>query len=320
MSTQKTLKRDVSFRGVGLHSGKKVVCRIHPAPAGFGIVFLRSDVNGKPRIRADISRVSRTDMSTSLSTEAGSSEVSVATVEHLMAAIVGAGIDNALIEINAPEIPIMDGSAAVFFDGITDAGIVSQNALKKALILKKPLSVQGIDKFIKAKPAQEFKIRGKIQFKHECIGEQFFEFGSGRSFRMEVAAARTFGFLREVEYLHKKGLALGASLDNAVVLTEDKILNPEGLRYKNEFVRHKVLDAIGDFALLGMQLIADVEVHKSGHELHAGFLKKILENPENYEIVELGSLEAQTASEGSGSSNEGISEEQTVTPLFVTAY
>ncbi|HRK01996.1 MAG TPA: UDP-3-O-acyl-N-acetylglucosamine deacetylase [Oligoflexia bacterium] len=281
-NTQTTLRRRVTLKGVGLHSGAMTKCVIHPAPANSGIVFVRSDLKNAPVVQADISKVIRTDMSTTL----GVNGVMIATVEHLMAAFYGMGITNALVEIDGPEVPIMDGSSREFADAFEDAGIRSLGVAQKVLRLRRNISVQAGDKYIDAKPSNGLVIRGKISFKHGVIGEQVYSFKSGKSFREEIAAARTFGFLREVEYLHKKGLAKGGSLENAVVLDDTRVLNPEGLRFNDEFVRHKVLDALGDFALLGLSLQADVEVHKSGHELHTGFIRKVLEDVSNYEIVE----------------------------------
>lgn len=284
MSSQTTLKRKVSLKGVGLHSGELVRCVICPAPANTGIVFVRTDLKRAPQIAADISKVVRTDMSTTLGNADG---VIVATVEHLMAALYGMGITNAVVEVDGPEIPIMDGSSREFAEAFADAGIRTFSTAYKVLRLRKSVAVHAGDKHVIAKPSSKLQIKGKISFKHQVIGEQVYQFKNGKSFREEIAAARTFGFLREVEYLHKKGLARGGSLENAVVLDERKVLNPEGLRFNDEFVRHKVLDALGDFALLGLGLLADVEIFKAGHELHTGFIKKILEDVSNYEIVEI---------------------------------
>lgn len=281
---QTTLKRRVNFQGVGLHSGKQVRCILHPAPAGHGIVFLRSDQKKLTQIRADISKVVRTDMCTTLGNSEG---VVVATVEHLLAAIKGLGLDNVLIEVDAAEVPIMDGSALEFTQGILDAGIKELSVSRKVLRLRKKISVRHNDKWVSAEPSNQLSISAGIEFKHKVIGAQKFEFSNSERFLTDVASARTFGFLREVEYLHKKGLALGGSLDNAIVLDEERVLNPNGLRFNDEFVRHKVLDALGDFALLGLNLEAKIQIHKSGHEIHAGFLKKVLEDPSNYEILEL---------------------------------
>jgi UDP-3-O-[3-hydroxymyristoyl] N-acetylglucosamine deacetylase len=284
MRVQTTLKRKLSLKGIGLHAGAKVTCTIHPAPANHGIVFLRSDLTSQTRIRADISKVIRTDMSTTL----GSSGVVVATVEHLMAALVGMGVDNALVELNGPEVPIMDGSSKEFADAIEDAGVRELGVNRKIMCLKRKITVRAGDKYIIAEPSESPSIKASISFNHKAIGEQVYKFAFTKDFRRELASARTFGFLREVEVLHKKGLALGGSLENAIVLDETRVLNPDGLRFKNEFVRHKVLDAVGDFALLGMEFNAAIEVHKAGHELHTTFLRKVLEDPENYGIVELG--------------------------------
>lgn len=291
-TVQTTLKRKITLKGVGLHGGGQVTCVIHPAPANHGVVFMRSDLTSQPRVRADISKVIRTDMCTTL----GQNGTIVATVEHLMAAIVGMGVDNALIELNGPEVPIMDGSSREFVDAIRDAGVRELGVNRKALRLRKAIGVRAGDKYIVAEPSKRFSVKASISFGHKVIGEQVYKFSSEKDFDEEIASARTYGFLREVEYLRSKGLALGGSLDNAIVLDEEKVLNPEGLRFKNEFVRHKVLDAIGDFALLGLPLLASVEIHKSGHGLHAGFLLKLLEDQSNYEIVELGKSPALVAS------------------------
>jgi UDP-3-O-[3-hydroxymyristoyl] N-acetylglucosamine deacetylase len=286
MSVQTTLKRKLTLKGIGLHAGAKVTCTIHPAPANHGIVFLRSDLLTQPRIRAEVAKVVRTDMCTTL----GHHGAIVATVEHLMAALVGMGVDNALIELNGPEVPIMDGSSKEFAEAIEDAGVRELGVGRKILRLRRKVSVRAGDKFVIAEPSKKFSIKGSINFGHKLIGEQVFKFSPDKDFVKELASARTFGFLREVEFLHKKGLALGGSLDNAVVLDEERVLNPDGLRFKNEFVRHKVLDAIGDFALLGVSLEASVEIHKSGHELHAAFVQKIIEDPANYEIIDLANV------------------------------
>ncbi len=282
---QKTLKQKVSLTGIGLHSGSKVRCVMHPAPANHGIVFVRSDIPGSPRIKADISKVYRTDMCTTIAHEGSI----VATVEHLMAALSGLGIDNALIEVNAPEVPIMDGSSREFVDAILDTGLRTLSAAKKVLRLRQEISVRVGDKWVSATPADSLSIKGSISFGHRMIGDQIFRYSKEKNFADEIASARTFGFLREVEYLHKKGLALGGSLDNAIVLDEERVLNPDGLRFKNEFIRHKILDCIGDLALAGIEIQAAVEIHKSGHEMHSAFLRKVFSDPANYEIVELSS-------------------------------
>jgi UDP-3-O-[3-hydroxymyristoyl] N-acetylglucosamine deacetylase len=288
-SFQTTLKRSVSLSGVGLHTGATINMSLHPAPAGHGVSFIRTDLRERPVIRADISSVVRTDMCTTLGLPQNlNASATVSTVEHLMAAVRGLGLDNALIEVSGPEVPIMDGSALVFAAAIADAGIRVLDAPRKVLRLKGAVRVAYQDKWIEARPSLSgLSITGTIDFKHRVIGCQAFTFDKETDFLSEIAAARTFGFLKEVEYLRHKGLALGGSLANAVVLDENTVLNEEGLRFADEFVRHKVLDAFGDFALMGIALEADVHLHKSGHELHAGLLNKIISEPENYEIVEL---------------------------------
>ncbi|MEW6056846.1 MAG: UDP-3-O-acyl-N-acetylglucosamine deacetylase [Bdellovibrionota bacterium] len=296
MSEQTTLKRKITLRGVGLHAGARTTCVIHPAPANHGVIFLRSDLATQPRIRAEASKVVRTDLSTTL----GSEGVVVATIEHLMAALSGMGVDNALVEVDGPEVPIMDGSSREFADAIADAGVRTLAIGRKALRLKQKVCVRVGDKFVLGEPAKKLSIKGSIQFNHRVIGEQTYKFSSDRDFRQEIASARTFGFLKEVQFLHSKGLALGGSLDNALVLDEERLLNSEGLRYQNEFVRHKILDALGDLALFGMpRLEASIEVHKAGHELHALFVRKVLEDSANYEIIDLKSAAQQRQEQAS---------------------
>ncbi len=308
MWKQKTLNEKVVLKGVGLHSGHTVRCVIHPAPINHGIVFLRSDILSLPRIKADISKVSRTDLCTTIAHEG----IQVATVEHLMAAIAGLGIDNAIIEVDGAEVPIMDGSSKEFVDAILAAGVREQSANKKVLRLTQAVSVRAGDKWIEATPSDQFAIKGSISFAHKVIGDQIFRYSYDKDFVKEISSARTFGFAKEVAYLHKKGLALGGSLQNAIVLDEEKVLNPEGLRYKNEFIRHKVLDAIGDFALLGTAIEASIEIHKSGHDLHAAFLRKVLSDPTCYEIVELGASR--------DDANDESAEVESLQPSLVHAY
>ncbi len=286
---QRTIKRKIEFRGVGLHSGEKVNMTIHPAPENHGIVFLKkTDAEAKPTaIKAHVSNVVRTDMCTVI----GVGQEKVSTIEHLMAALYGAGIDDALIEINASEVPVLDGSARIFLEGIEDVGFINHKSSKKILKLLQPVSVELGDKKITATPSNSFSLSGEIEFSNQIIGKQHFNFEFSlenrlEKFKKEISSARTFGFLNEVEFLKSRGLALGGSLENAVVLDDHKILNPEGLRFQNEFIRHKILDALGDFALIGFPIQAKIEITKSGHELHAMFLKKILQDPANYEIIE----------------------------------
>lgn len=308
MWKQKTVNEKVVLKGVGLHSGQKVRCVIHPAPANHGIIFLRSDILSLPRIKADISKVSRTDMCTTLANDG----IQVATVEHIMAALAGLGIDNAIIEVDAAEIPIMDGSSKEFVDAVLAAGIREQSANKKVLRLNQAVSVRAGDKWIEATPSDHLSIKGSISFAHKVIGDQIFRYNLEKDFVKEISSARTFGFAKEVAYLHKKGLALGGSLENAIVLDEEKVLNPEGLRYKNEFIRHKILDAIGDLALLGTLIEASIEIHKSGHDLHAAFLRKVLSDPSYYTIVELGTSR--------DDAKEDAAEVETLQPSLVHAY
>ncbi len=280
-----TLKSAVSIRGVGIHSGKQAKCVLHPAEEGTGISFVRSDclknLRSEASIKADISRVIRTDMSTTV----GNGKTYVSTVEHLLAALRGMGIDNVVVEIDGPEIPILDGSATVFCEAVLAAGYVVQAKPRKSLRVLKTVQVSAGDKWVQLKPSTGFEIQSAIEFAHPVIGRQQFSYHSGVDFFGELSAARTFGFLKDVQALQERGLAKGGSLDNAVVLDDYRVLNAEGLRFADEFARHKVLDAIGDFALLGMPLLGAIELSKSGHELHVLAMKKLLEDPSNYEIV-----------------------------------
>ena len=279
---QRTLKRAVVVEGVGLHSGAPAKLRMVPAPANHGLVFVRVDLPGRPQIPVRSELVTDTALATTLGREGAK----VATVEHLLAALSGLGIDNLLMEIDGPEIPIMDGSAAPFAQRISEAGIRLQGEPKRFLVIKKTVSVIDGDKVATFSPARRFKIACTIDFKHPLISDQQFtlEF-SDRSFIREVARARTFGFLRDVDRLRSMGLARGGSLENAVVVDEFSILNPEGLRFPDEFVRHKLLDALGDVALLGRPVIGALTVYKTGHALNQRLVAKVLSDPSNYELV-----------------------------------
>jgi UDP-3-O-[3-hydroxymyristoyl] N-acetylglucosamine deacetylase len=272
---QRSLKNIIRATGVGLHTGDKVYLTLRPAAPNTGIVFRRVDLPEPVEIKAAPEHVQDTRLSSTLEVNG----VRVGTVEHLMSALAGLGIDNIYIDLSASELPIMDGSAGPFVFLLQSAGIVEQNALKKFIRVKKPIEVHDGDKWVRFEPYNGFKMDFTIDFAHPV-----FEHSSQRvvidfaenSYVKEISRARTFGFMREVEALRAMGLARGGSLDNAVVLDEYRILNSDGLRYEDEFVRHKVLDAIGDLYLLGHPLIGAFYAHKSGHALNNRLLRTLL--------------------------------------------
>jgi len=277
---QKTLCQSVSVSGTGVHSGKQTHLTIQPAPENHGIKFRRLDLPGTPDIPALFKRV----VDTSLATVVGTNGAIVSTIEHLMAGFAGLGIDNALVEIDDYEIPIMDGSAKTFTQLIGETGVVEQAAPKHFFIVKKPIKVVDNDKSVVVYPEPCFKITCRIDFEHPLIGEQEFTFDRARNnFEKDISHARTFGFIQDLELLKKFSLGKGGSLDNAIIIDKDRILNKEGLRYPDEFVRHKLLDSLGDFSLLGMPIQGHIITHKSGHTLNHLFIKTFLENKESWE-------------------------------------
>ncbi|PJE80368.1 UDP-3-O-acyl-N-acetylglucosamine deacetylase [invertebrate metagenome] len=284
MIKQRTLKNIIRATGVGLHSGEKVFLTLRPAPVDTGIVFCRADLDPVVEIPAKVSSVGQTTLCTSLEKNG----VRVDTVEHLLSALAGMGIDNAYIDVSAHEVPVMDGSAGPFVFLIQSAGIQEQNALKKFIRIKKEVSVQHGDKKATFKPYDGFKVSFTIDFDHPVFKSRpqtaSIDFSS-TSFVKEVSRARTFGFMREVEYLRSQNLALGGSMENAVVVDDYRVLNEDGLRYHDEFVKHKMLDAIGDLYLLGYSLIGQFVGYKSGHELNNCLGKTLLENTDAWEIV-----------------------------------
>jgi UDP-3-O-[3-hydroxymyristoyl] N-acetylglucosamine deacetylase len=285
MIKQRTLKNCIKATGVGLHSGKKVLVTLRPAPAHSGIVFRRVDVTPAVEIPARAENVGDTRLSTSLAR----GEVRIATVEHLLSAFAGLGIDNAYVDVSAPEVPIMDGSAGPFVFLIQSAGIEEQSAPKQFMRIKRPVAVEDGDKWARLEPFDGFKVSFSIDFDHPLFDEtiKFAEVDfSTTSFVKEVSRARTFGFLKEVEMLREKDLALGGSLQNAVVIDDYRVLNEDGLRYEDEFVRHKILDAIGDLYLLGHGLIGAFRGHKSGHALNNRLLQRLLADKSAWELVD----------------------------------
>ena len=280
-SNQRTIRRPVACSGIGLHSGQKVTLRLRPAAANHGIVFKRLDLDGL-EIPADVSHVAGLHYATGLARET----TSVETVEHLLAALVSLGIDNVVVELNQAEVPIMDGSAASFVYLVHEAGIKPQSASRKFLKVVRPISLSRGDKRIALYPSDHFKVTYSISFDHPLLRHQSRTMQlSEEVFVDEIAPARTFGFLKEVEVLRQRGLALGGSLDNAIVLGETGVLN-SSLRFEDEFVRHKILDAIGDLALVGYPIIGHLVAHRGGHALHASFAQKILEDTDAWRIVE----------------------------------
>ena len=255
---------------------------IRPAGVDEGIVFVRGDLSGNNRIKANVNNVRDTTLATTL----GLNGVTVSTVEHLMSAFGGMGVDNAVVEVDAPEVPIMDGSARPFVDLLKDVGTRVQGKGKKLLVIKDKIAVyegEGTAMFL---PSPEFRITYKIEFNHPAIGVQSYHMNfSDVSYEEEICAARTFGFLRDVEYLQAKGLALGGSLKNAVVLDDRRIINKDGLRFPDEFVKHKILDAIGDLSLLGIPIIGHFVAYKSGHRLNNLLLKELLIRKECWMLV-----------------------------------
>ena len=276
---QKTLKSSIHCSGVGLHSGDKISMFLHPADIDTGIVFRRMDIRGKnAEVAAHFANVNDTRLCTSLANESG---VGVGTVEHLMAALAGCEIDNAEIELSGPEVPIMDGSAEPFVFLIECAGVLEQDAPRRAVRILKPVVAHIGDAVAKLMPADDFSIKLAIDFDNPTIGEQAFERGIGPGvFKSEISRARTFGFLEDVEALRKAGLALGGSLENAVVVSGDRILNDGGLRYQDEFVRHKALDCIGDLYLAGGPILGLFTGHRVGHSVNNLLLRTVFADSE----------------------------------------
>ncbi len=287
MINQHTLKNTVGAKGVGLHSGSQVCLTLLPAPPDTGIVFRRTDLRPAVEIKASCENVGDTQLSTTLH----SGDVRISTVEHLLSALSGLGVDNAYVELNADEVPIMDGSAGPFVFLIQSAGIVEQKTAKQFIRIKQTIKVTEADKWASFTPYDGFKVGFTIDFQHPMFKGKtqtsVIDFAT-TSFEKEVSRARTFGFMSDVEQLRARHLALGGSLQNAVVLDEEQVINEDGLRYEDEFVKHKVLDAIGDIYLLGHSLIGEFTGYKSGHALNNCLLKTLLSQPDAWEIVTYG--------------------------------
>lgn len=284
MIKQRTLKNVIRATGVGLHSGKKVYLTLRPAPINSGIVFRRIDKDPIVEIQASPENVGQTQLSTCLVKDG----VHISTVEHLLSALAGFGIDNAIIDLSAEEVPIMDGSAGPFVFLIQSSGVVEQSASKQFIRILKSIEVKDGDKWARFDPFSGFKVGFTIQFNHPAFNEKNCEAEidfSTTSFVKEVSRARTFGFMREVELLRQKNLVLGGSLDNAIVVDDYRVINEDGLRYEDECVKHKILDAIGDLYLLGHSLIGSFRGFKSGHELNNRLLRSLIADKNAWELV-----------------------------------
>lgn len=286
MLKQRTLSNVIRATGVGLHTGEKVFLTLKPAPVDTGIVFYRVDLETPVEIKAQPESVTETVLSTTIE----SNGTKISTVEHLMSAFAGMGVDNAYVELSTHEVPIMDGSAAPFVFLLQSAGIAEQNKPKKFIRIKKPLEVRDGDKWVRFEPFDGFKVTFTIDFDHpifrNSVQHATVDF-STTSFIKEVSRARTFGFMDDLETLRKAGLARGGSIDNAIVMDSFNILNDDGLRYKDEFVKHKILDAVGDLYLLGHPLIGAFSAHKSGHALNNQILRKLLAEEDAWELTTL---------------------------------
>jgi UDP-3-O-[3-hydroxymyristoyl] N-acetylglucosamine deacetylase len=288
MVGQRTLKNSIKATGVGLHTGKKVLMTLRPAPPDAGITFRRTDLPQAIDIKARAENVGETLLGTTLV----SGEARVSTVEHLLSACAGLGIDNLTVEVSAPEVPIMDGSAGPFVFLLQSAGIEEQRVPKRFLRVRKRVRVEEGDKWAQFDPFDGFKVNFEIEFNHPIFKRRAQKASmdfSTTSFLKEVSRARTFGFLRDIETLRAHSLALGGSLDNSIVLDDFRVLNEDGLRYEDEFVKHKILDAIGDLYLLGHSLIGEFSGHKSGHALNNKLLRTLIADESAWEEVEFAS-------------------------------
>jgi len=281
---QSTIRKTVHRSGIGLHSGKQINLTLSPAGANTGIRFVRKDLGTDMPVPAFMNRVTDTTMATTIS----EGPASIATTEHLLAAVNGLSIDNLIIEVDGPEVPIMDGSSAQFVDLLLEAGIRQQRSYRRLVKITREISFRDGDRHISIFPYDGFKVTAEINFNHDIIKRQVYSVVvSPQNFITEIAKARTFGFLEDVKKLQKNGLALGASLENAVGMDQKTILNKEGLRYENEFVRHKIVDIIGDMTLLGCPVLGHIVAYKSGHSQHLGLMEKIAATPEAWQFVEL---------------------------------
>jgi len=285
---QRTIKKSVEIVGIGLHKGIPIKMTLEPLDINSGIIFFRSDKNVSIPLSPEYVK------DTQMATVIGKDGTIISTIEHLLSAIYSYGIDNIRVVLNNDEVPVLDGSSSGFCMLLDEVGIQEQDGTKKAIVIKKEVKVNDGKKFVSLKPSNHIIYDFSINFDHPVIGEQKFKFDySIQEYKENISRARTFGFLHEVQYMQSKGLALGASLDNAIGLDDQKILNPEGLRYDNEFVRHKILDAIGDMSLLGYTMIGEYNAFAGSHHLNHLLTKELLKDKSNYEIVDL-EIAAQT--------------------------
>ncbi|SHJ78189.1 UDP-3-O-[3-hydroxymyristoyl] N-acetylglucosamine deacetylase [Malonomonas rubra DSM 5091] len=283
MILQRTIEKSITISGIGLHSGARINLKLRPAEANTGIVFYRTDGEQTIAIKASHENVVDTRMATVI----GSQGATVSTIEHFMAALSAFGIDNLNVDIDGPEVPVLDGSAAPFIREIQQAGIKALPQSRKFIAIRKPLEIIEGEKRISIIPSRFFRITFDIAFDHKAISVQQYSMKfTTENFCKDIASARTFGFLQEVEYLKANGLARGGSLENAVVIDNDGVMNPEGLRYPDEFVRHKILDACGDFSLIGHPILGHIRAFKAGHDLNAKMVQTILEHPSHWTYVE----------------------------------
>lgn len=277
---QRTIRHEVTFSGVGVHTGKQATVRLRPAPVDSGIVFYRTDKDAL--IRANLHAVTETSFCTTL----GNEQMHIRTVEHLLAAAAGLGVDNLFVDIDGPEVPILDGSALGMISALLDAGIARQGKVMPHIRILQPVTYEDSHARVSVVPYEGRRMTYRIDFNNGLLGHQELRMElNERSFTEEVAPARTFGFLKDVEMLKANGLARGGSLANAIVIGDDGILNPTGLRYRDEFVRHKMLDAVGDLSLIGMPILGHVTLEKSGHKANTNFLRKLLAEPDAYAVV-----------------------------------
>jgi len=285
MFLQRTIRKKVTVKGIGLHTGEPSTVTFRPAPRGTGIFVVRTDLPGSPSILVQAEHVRATQMATTL----GSPVFSVSTVEHCLSSLAAFRIDNLFIELSGPEIPIGDGSAYVFMEALLSSGFVEQDEPRRYAYINQPIFYGDGEKHAYVLPYNGLRVTCTIEFPHNVIGRQRFDLDINEtSFIRELSQARTFGFLKDVEAMRAKGLARGGSLENAVVLDQGGVMNPEGLRYPDEFVRHKMLDALGDLVTLGMPMMGHLVLYKAGHDVMNRLVRKILESPESYRHIELG--------------------------------
>jgi UDP-3-O-[3-hydroxymyristoyl] N-acetylglucosamine deacetylase len=297
MFFQKTIRKTVEVEGVGIHSGEKTVLRFKPAPANTGVYFIRADLPNKPFLKVSAKNVQAVSYQTSI----GGPDFSVSTIEHCVSALSALRIDNIYIELDGPEIPICDGSAQYFMKALLSAELIELDEPRKYCYVTEPISYVEGEKSAYVLPYHGLRLTLKIDFSHPAIGEQALDMEvNEQTFVRDIASARTFGFLKDVEAMKSAGLAKGGSLDNCIVLDETKVVNPEGLRFKDEFVRHKALDALGDLVTLEMPLMGHVVLNRAGHDIMNKLIKKIVSSPNSYRFVEMGADVTQEAKKFAG--------------------